>query len=522
MKPLLMHRDRDFLPLEEVPREARYRDYGEPRLSPHDRALIQDLEVGVVLCAMADGDPFLFEVARKALLSGFSNDADTILYRQAVIKDCLQNPAVVRQLYALTVETIEGRKKHWWGISSHFAASILHSAVDLMQMLIGMLRKLKGVADAHAHRFESEGLRTLVATLDNQLTDEYFASVDGHLAELKFRGGVLESAELGEGNAGTHYVLRQRRDKGPAWLARLLGRVPPGYTFHLHPRDEVGPRIVSEIRDRGINGVANALGQSTDHVLSFFEMLRVELAFYVGCLNLHDKLVAMGAPTCFPEPAPLGARRHRCAGIYDVGLALTMGRSVVGNTMNADGKGLVIITGANQGGKSSFLRGIGLAQLMTQSGMFVGAESFTAELCTTLFTHHRREEDATMKKGKLDEELSRMSDVADAIGPHALMLFNESFASTNEREGSEIARQIVRALLERRVKVFFVTHLYDFAHGFFAGMETALFLRAERQPDGTRTFKLPEGEPLATSYGEDLYEEIFGAAAKPRQSAVPA
>lgn len=117
-----------------------------------------------------------------------------------------------------------------------------------------------------------------------------------------------------------------------------------------------------------------------------------------------------------------------------------------------------------------------------------------------------------MKKGKLDEELSRMSDIADTISPDSVLLFNESFASTNEREGSEIARQVVRALLEKRVKVFFVTHLYEFAHGFYATNRTiALFLRAERLPDGSRTFKLKEAEPLETSYGEDLYREIFPA-----------
>ena len=103
-----------------------------------------------------------------------------------------------------------------------------------------------------------------------------------------------------------------------------------------------------------------------------------------------------------------------------------------------------------------------------------------------------------------------MSGIVDAIRPDALMLFNESFAATNEREGSEIARQVTRALLEKRVKVFFVTHLYDFAHGFFVRHRPdALFLRAERRADGSRSFRLIEAEPLETSYGEDVYREVF-------------
>ncbi|MER8376745.1 hypothetical protein NKH19_22355 [Mesorhizobium sp. M1338] len=64
---------------------------------------------------------------------------------------------------------------------------------------------------------------------------------------------------------------------------------------------------------------------------------------------------------------------------------------------------MVVITGANQGGKSTFLRGVGLAQLMMQCGMFVPA-AFCGSVCDGVFTHYKRGEDATMKSGKLDEE----------------------------------------------------------------------------------------------------------------------
>jgi DNA mismatch repair ATPase MutS len=218
----------------------------------------------------------------------------------------------------------------------------------------------------------------------------------------------------------------------------------------------------------------------------------------------------MGEPTCLPVPAPAGERKLSFSGLYDVSLALSMRQNVVGNDLEADHRHLVIITGANTGGKSTFLRSVGLAHLMMQAGMFVPAGSFCSEVCEGVFTHYKREEDVTMESGKWDEELSRMSDIVDNIRPNSLLLFNESFASTNEREGSEIASQIVWALLDKHVKVFFVTHLYHFAHRFFdKKLEGVTFLRAERRPDGTRPFKLIEGEPLQTSYGEDLYRTVF-------------
>jgi len=270
------------------------------------------------------------------------------------------------------------------------------------------------------------------------------------------------------------------------------------------------------LRDQGVNLVANALAQSTDHILSFFQMLRTELAFYIGCLNLQRQLLEMREPTCVPAPAPAGERKLSFSGLYDVCLALSAKRKVVGNDLNADGKDLIVITGANTGGKSTFMRSLGLAQLMMQAGMFVPAETFRAEVRDGVFTHFKREEDVTMESGKLDEELGRMSEIVDKLTPKSMVLFNESFAATNEREGSEIARQITNALVESGNKVFFVTHLYEFAHGLSdKKIGNAIFLRAERRVDGTRTFRVVEGEPLQTSYGEDLYDRVFASECPP-------
>jgi hypothetical protein len=91
------------------------------------------------------------------------------------------------------------------------------------------------------------------------------------------------------------------------------------------------------------------------------------------------------------------------------------------------------------------------------------------------------------------------------------VLFNESFAGTNEREGAEIGDQIVRALLNAQVRVFFVTHRFGFAERFIGQRAVpALFLRAEREPDGGRNYKLAVNDPLPTSFGEDLYYRLGG------------
>jgi DNA mismatch repair ATPase MutS len=500
MKAFLMYKDQDF----DLKRN----------LPPNEQALIQDLELNTLFNAMALGDTFLLGVAKCAVLGGVNNGPDTIAYRQNICKDCVKNPLIVKDIYNVSLGAIESERKVWRFLTD-YPSGILQRSIDVLQSFVTALKKLRKVADERANEFESEGFTGLFDMIRRELGDDYFASVQTHLRKLKFRGGVLLSAELGRGNKGSNYVLRKPREK-QSWMKRILAEGSRVYTFYLHPRDESGAKALSELNDTGINLVANALAQSTDHILSFFNMLRTELAFYIGCLNLREQLLRKGEPMSFPVPLASSEHKHSFKGLYDVCLALRLKERIVGNDVKADNRDLVIITGANQGGKSTFLRSIGLSQLMMQCGMFVPAESFCSNVCEGLFTHYKREEDATMKSGKFDEELSRMSDIADNMTSNSMVLFNESFAATNEREGSEIARQIVCALLEKGIKIFFVTHLYALAHG-FAGEKTenAMFLRAERQADGQRTFKLVEGEPLQTSFGEDLYNMIFGDPEKP-------
>lgn len=501
MKARLMYRDHDF----DVSRPG-------PPLEEH---VIQDLELTTLFSTMAAGDKTLADVARKAIMAG-TPDLSTILYRQDILRDCIAREPVVRNVYDLVVETLTAERKNYFSLTMRSPSWVLHRSVEVMEMLVGKLHQLRSIANLHAGEFSSEGFLTLFAMLPRELDDQYFELIRYHLKQLKFTRGTLISAHLGEGNKGIEYVLRQANRPEGNWFQRKFFSGPPGYTFRLHPRDENGARALSELQGRGINLVANALAQSVEHIVAFFNMLRIELAFYIGCLNLRAVLVQRGAPFCFPVPCAVCDRRHQALGLYDVCLALTMNSRVVGNDLNGDERSLVIITGANRGGKSTFLRGIGLAQIMMQCGMFVPAEAFAANVCELILTHYKREEDTAMESGKFDEELRRMDAIGDQLVPNALVLFNESFAATNEREGSDIASQIVRALIEQGIKVFFVTHQYEFARFFQTQQRSdVLFLRAERQQDGTRTFRLNEGAPLPTSFGQDLYRRIFTPAIVP-------
>jgi hypothetical protein len=498
VKARLLYPDRDF-------------DFSaEP--GKFDDDLLRDLELAIVLGAMAKGDRYLLDVSRRVLLESL-DDVGLILYRQAVLSDCIEQEETVRELYALVVAALEDKRGLFWGIRSGSPAVTLGGAVTQLEAFSGRLRELRQLADSRRERFRSEGFEHLFESIRHDLDDDYFETLRGHLRQLRFRNGVLLSARLDRDNTAIDYVLRAPGTKRTGWRERVGLAPRTSYSFTIPPRDEGAANELADLTSRGLNQVANAAAQAADHIESYFTMLRAELAFYVACVNLRNALLERGVPLAFPVPLLSDPVRFTCSDLRDAALVLQTAEAVTGNDVDADDRPLVVVTGANSGGKSTFLRSVGLAQLMTQCGMYVTAASYRSSVHSAVFTHFGREEDESMQSGRLDDELRRMSVIADAAARHALFLFNESFSGTNEREGSEIGRQIVQALLERDAAVFYVTHQFDFADGFRRSRpSTTRFLRAERAADGRPSYRLVPADPLPTSFAVDVFRRIGGFA----------
>ncbi len=325
MKVHLLYSDRDF-------------DWAAgPPVAHAD--LTQDLELNTLLDAMAAGDKFLREVSAKVLLASL-DDPEEIRYRQQVLTDCLAQPDVIRDLYAVAAGALEDRRHLWlggYGGSYQNASSNLSGAVSQLDAYVARLRQLRQITDDHAGKFTSDGLRALFATVQHELDDEYFHEISDHLRQLRFRAGVLISAELGRDNSGTGFVLRAPAGPRRRWTERLGIGPRTVYSFTIPPRDDAGAQILSDLNNRGINLVANAAAQSADHIGSYFTMLKAELAFYVGCLNLAGRLAAKGVPVTVPDPVKPSSGTFSCADLRDACLELQSPAPAVGTTSRAAG-----------------------------------------------------------------------------------------------------------------------------------------------------------------------------------------
>ncbi|MEU6443148.1 hypothetical protein [Streptomyces sp. NPDC047046] len=495
MKVLLLDPEGDF-PWEERPPDTA----GD---------LTRDLDLGTLADAMSCSETLPADDVLRVLLSPLT-DPDVIEHRQQVLRDCLEHRELMHRLRTTALAALDEEHSVWPGLAST-PGHVLSHAADVMRVMTGHLHAMRRIADEYAGRVSSPGLRKLLGSLRTELHDSWFRTVEEDLEHLRFKKGLALSARLGADLKGTEYVLRVPRRK-PGLRERLLPH-ETGYTYQVPAHDENAATDLTGLRDRGTVLAAEALDTATRHLHDFLTTLGREASFYLAAARLHDQLAGAGMPTCFPDITAHPGAVLTCRDVYNPCLPLAGASTTVGNDIQADSALLITITGANAGGKTTLLRALGLAQLMAQAGLFVAASALSTDARDTVLTHFHREEDTTMESGKLDEELVRMNALVTQLTPHGLVLLNEPFAATTEREGAEIARQIIDAFLHAGVKVMLVTHLHELALSLHERYQPprSLFLRAERDATGHRSYKILPGSPRPTAFANDLYTQIFGS-----------
>lgn len=470
--------------------------------------LVQDLELNVLLETMARHDHFIYTAMRTLLLNG-DTDPAVVRYRQAILEDALSDPELFYRIYVLASDVSKRAEPYQVQMRPNYhrqmpAREKLEISVELLEVILSKLQELQMLGAERLRFVRSDGLKNLFKRLAEEFPESFFLQAQEHVRLLKL--AVEETrlsigARFGNGLKGTRFVLRElHADSSWPVTKKIIKKF--GLSEFEHS--------FRGIEEAALVPVLQIVRRFIEETLEFFQLLRFEIGFYVGGTRLVERLKQMRCPYCFPEPVPASERSLTFRGLYNPVLALNSGQRPVGNDLEADGKIRIIITGANQGGKTTFLRSVGLAQLMMQAGLVVAADHFRANLCDRVYSHFARQEDDTMKSGRLDEELSRLAAILDQLTPDSLLLMNEPFASTTEREGSLIARDLLTVCQERNLKVLLVTHFYELAEWAYRNRkQDSAFLIAERRQDGLRSYVLNEGVPEQTSFGQDLFRQII-------------
>lgn len=496
-----------------------------------------------------EADRYLGEMLKKVMMVPLATKEE-IYYRQEILKDCMENKEFIESLYGISKDMTFrwealGKQQLDKPGSRDKSANLL-SRIEILHLFVNTLSRIKALCRRYdtgaaidrgitSGNLASPGLVGFCRRLEEEFGDEQEERIRGILSDIIFYcDGQEEYSPAGSGSKKesiSRIVLDCRVEAGMklggisleevSTIERKLRRRRSDKSFRekmmtafaqeptLILKDVDLLEDLKQLNEQITAYIMESFRPMMEELKDFFEELYAQTAFYQACSNLFTRCEHSRIHLCFPEVR--SREQLHFQGLMEFCMAVYRGQVPVGNDCDVDGKRLLVVTGANQGGKSTFLRSVGIAQVMMQCGMPVCAKVFVSGIFPHFFTHFTRREDSAMNSGRLDEELGRIDGIIRHLGEGSMVLLNESFATTTEEEGSVIADDVIRAMVEAGVKVLTVTHLLAFAGKMYERqLPEAAFLTAQRREDGTRTFKMISGAPELTSFGLDLYDELIG------------
>lgn len=486
---------------------------------PSFQDIYKDLNLNIILKTMAGNDVFVMEQIRNVMMVPVRREAD-LHYRHEIIKDFYRSPELLEKLYqsgregVQMAEQYKKEREQNRGKSTYKTSSII-SALNFIESAVALLKKIRDSLQNPEHEFRSKGLNEFLQRLSRYPLDDFeefhkkilFFTTGGEgVFSIRISGGLkIGSSRLCDCSSYQEY--------SPKGTSRKLLK----FYYKMLRKDTI--MVEEEELDKDINlfleinmqRIVDVYQPFIEDGLNFLFDFSKEITFYKGIHTMQNRMGELSLPLCYGSVCEDNSRRD-IENLYELSLALYTHTYPVPNSLKHENKILTVITGANQGGKSTFLRSFGIAQILFQCGMPVPAGHFCSGLYSRIHTHFTRKEDAMLTRGRLEEELKRMSGILSEVSKDSLLLLNESFASTTEKEGSRIAYNVILPLYQKGIHVMMVTHLHEFARNLYEEQkEGTEFLVAERKENGERTYHMLHGQPHYSSYGTDLYEYMIGS-----------
>ena len=486
------------------------------------------------------------------ILSNLCPDPAVITYRQAILEDLLQHQALVEGLTQL-VPTLSALERYQHGGMGHqtslqkvtWRLGELENIVTCVETLDNLLSPLQ-------NQGISVGLQSLQQAIQQISQDETYQHMRQALPELL--AGVRETASITIGinldhnlqpvaatllsvnkeKFGEATLLSKLLGNQKAWhgLASLHGRPKPDPNApHISPMLAPLFRDLAKVLDEVCYPIERALRNYSKINGGFLANLRRDLVFYLGAARLIKRLQSFGLPLCRPKIAPLEARQLEVQGNYNLNLAIQfmeqfpgadLKQKLVQNDLIIGKAGRVIIlTGPNGGGKTTYVQAIGLTQIMAQAGLYVPGTKASISPVDRIFSHYPIEEELAKGTGRFGDEAQRLTQIFSQATAQSLILLNESLASTHAGESLYIAQDLMRILREMGARAVFATHLHDLAaqadelnqstpgHSKIVSMVAS---RIEAPNDASdqaaqatrRSYQIALGPPMGRSYAREL------------------
>ncbi len=233
-----------------------------------------------------------------------------------------------------------------------------------------------------------------------------------------------------------------------------------------------------------------------------------ELQFYVSYREHIDPMRAAGLTFCYPE-VDAQSKEELAEDTFDLSLAsmlLAEGGTVVTNDLRLDpGERIFVVSGPNQGGKTTFARTFGQLHHLAAIGVPVPGRRARLYLCDRIFTHFEREEELSTLTGKLETDLVEMQRTLRSATPRSVVIMNEVFSSTSLEDARFLGTEAMRCLVDLDCLAVYVTFIDELAS--FAPSVVSMISTIVPEDPATRTFKVVRAPANGLAYALSLAQK---------------
>ncbi|MGW5107760.1 MutS-related protein [Nocardia sp. NPDC004123] len=475
-----------------------------------DSGAVTDLHIDRIIAAVVGAD----EYRLRAWLSEPVRDPETVRYRHEIFADLADDS--VREVFDAfaagmrrTRERLDWQERlhhphqrQWWQLSA--AAEYVEAVTRFTEALAAL------------------PLSARALTRWREFIAEYIVGPDfGHLATAVHQAQqalssvhysvriVDRTLEVGSVGAEADYS---------AAIASLFSRFGVGAPRPGRPRsdwDDIN-HMEEQILDRvavlhprsfeQLAEFARNHGQFADTAVMAFDR---EIQFYLTYLAFVRRVSGTDRAMCLPQLATRGTEIH-AEGAFDLALVTRRGRAdteVVCNDLRLSGpERVLVVTGPNQGGKTTFARTAGQLIYFAALGCPVPARSACLPLADRLFTHFERAEQPTDPDGRLAEELLRLRDTLAEATADSVIILNESFSATSTADAVRIGGDVLDRIVERGAMAVWVTFFDELAR---SGPATVSMVATDPGDPSRRTFRI-ERRPADGHAHAVVLAERFG------------
>lgn len=435
-----------------------------------DRSFAADLNLDQIVAAVA-GDREERDLI-TGVLFGHLRDPGAVRYRQEVFQD-LEDPAVFAavQRFAGLMGQVRAHLRQLGRMEYRYQRE--GWLLDAAAIYCDAVRSLAAhLAQAH---ISSRALRAFREYLDSYVASAHFTALvrdtrnqKDALTRIRYttriRAGRVDVSRYHDEADYSATVLAtfERFKQGAVKDYRIAYRTWPGM-------NHVAAQILELVARLFPDEFAAMDGYCRQHSAFLDEGIRLadrDLQFYLAYLDYIGPFRAAGLPFCYPEVSA-GSKEILAAGTFDLALArklVSERKPVVTNDFRLEGRErIIVVTGPNQGGKTTFARTFGQLHHLASAGCPVPGSGARLFLFDRIFTHFAREEDLTKMTGKLEDDLVRIGEILRAATPGSIVILNEIFASTTLHDARFLGTRLITKIMRLDALAVYVTFVDELA-----------------------------------------------------------